>query len=345
MRLSALSARLKQPGEAVSGWGRLREAAARLPSVTVAIPIIAGAVTAFLQGKTVDAKGILRAALLLSITAFLVWLLFVWPSIRLGFRVKRAIFAGGQDLRNPLMNNPGEVQWQHRTGTRLYEDAQLVRWPNKVSYLFDRPWKALFATLNPRSRLRGVHAPEGWTDFPTEDVYQLEGRVFGLLGERRPRELPLDMLLSAPPYVLLLVVVSLYVGVADSIGLGQWGDLAWAVPLTLLFTGLFFRVLLQAIRNHRARSGGGPVDWADLIPYYHKRGTHRIFVGLAIHEVGESELGAVAEQIQRAVRKHPKEFPLDLLKDLGLEEDLEGHPGSALTEDGSSERSEDVGGP
>jgi hypothetical protein len=315
-RLSLLSDRLKRPDEGVFGWGRLREIAARLPPVTAAIPIVAGAVTAFLQGQAVDARGVLRAVALLSTTGFLVWLLFVWPSIRLGFRVKRAILAGGKDLSHPLWNNPGELRWQFRRSARLYEDAELVRWPDQLSYLPDRPWKGLFAAFNPRSRSRAVHASEGWTPFPTENVYQLEEDLFRLVHDGGARELPVDMLFSAAPYVLLSVVVFFFVGVADAVGSDRWGDVWWAIPLTLVLTALFFRVILQATRNHRARSGGGPVDWVDLIPRAYRRGRHREFVGWALSRAGASKESAVLEQIARAAEQHPEEFPPDLMKDL-----------------------------
>jgi hypothetical protein len=326
-RLSALSDRLKQYHEGALGWGRLREIAARLPPVTAAIPIVAGAVTAFLQGQAVDARGVLRAVALLSITGFLVWLLFVWPSIRLGFRVKRAIFAGGKDLRHPLWNDPGVLQWQYRRSALLYEDAELVKWPDKLSYVPDRPWKGLFTALNPRRRWRTLHSDEGWTALPAENVYQLEEDLFGLLDKGGLRELPVDMLFSAPPYVLLSVVVFFYVGVAASVGSGLWGDLWWAIPLTLLLTALFFRVILQAIRNHRARSSGGPVDWVDLIPGRYKLGRHRAFVGGALIRAGKSKEVSELERIARAAREHPQDFPPDLLKDLGLVEDGESAPG------------------
>jgi hypothetical protein len=326
-QLSALSSRLKQHHEGALGWGRLREIAARLPPVTAAIPIVAGAVTAFLQGQAVDARGVLRAVALLSITGFLVWLLFVWPSIRLGFRVKRAIFAGGKDLRHPLWNNPGVLQWQHRRSALLYEDAELVKWPDQLSYVPDRPWKGLFTALNPRSRWRTLHAEEGWTAFPAENVYQLEEDLLGLLDKGGLREIPVDMLFSAPPYVLLSVVVFFYVEVADLVGSGQWGNLWVAIPVTLLLSAVFFRVILQAIRNHRARSSGGPVDWVDLIPRAYKRGRHREFVGWALIRAGESKEVSVQEQITRAAREHPQDFPPELLKDLGLVEDGERAPG------------------
>jgi hypothetical protein len=330
-RLSGLSARLKQPDEAAFGWGRLRAIAARLPPVTAAIPIVAGAVTALFQGQSVDARGALRAVTLLAITGFCVWLLFVWPSIRLGFRAKRAIFTGGTDLRHPLWNNPGELGWQYRMGTRLYEDAQLVKWPDAVSYLPDIPWKGLFAALSPRSWRRTLHATEGWTDFPAGNIYQLEKDVFGLLGEEGPRELPVDMLFSAPPYLLLSIVVFFYVGTADSVSRGQWSDLPWAIPLTLGLTVLFFRLILQAIRNHRARSAGGPADWVNLIAQYHKRGRHREFVTLALYRAGESRKQAVREQIARASQQRPQDFPPDLMEDLRFVDQTEtsGRRGSA----------------
>lgn len=326
-RLSALSGRLKDHDSGVFGRGRLRELAAQLPPIAAAIPILAGALTAFVQGQEVDTKGALRAVAVLSITGFLAWLLFVWPSIRLGFRVKRAIFCGGRDLRHPLWYTPGELEWQDRTRTRLFEDVELVRWPDQVSYVPDRPWKALLTASNPVRWMAALREPTGWLAFPTEDIYDVEGEVFGLLHESRPREFPVDLLLSPPFYLLLLLNVLFWGAAIDSVRSGDWSELGSAAPFGLIFTVMLLAVILQAIRNHRARSGGGPEDWVYLIPRAYERGKHRELVALARLRMDGSEEGAVTEQIARAADEHPEDFPPDLMHDLGIEDDDRPAPG------------------
>ena len=318
-RLSALSGRLKDHDSGVFGRGRLRELAARLPPVAAAIPILAGALTAFVQGQEVDTRGVLRAVAILSITGFLVWLLFVWPSIRLGFRVKRAIFSGGRDLRHPLWYNPGELQWQDRPRTRLFEDVELVRWPDQVSYVPDRPWKALLTASNPLRWMATMREPTGWLAFPTEDIYDVEGEVFGLFHESRPREFPVDLLLSPPFYLLLLLDVLFWGEVLDSVRSGQWSELGSGGPVTLVLTVVLLAVILQAIRNYRARSSRAPENWVYLIPRAYQRGKHRELVALASLRVRDPE--EVMEQIARAAHEHPEDFPPDLMHDLGIEED------------------------
>jgi hypothetical protein len=323
-RLASLTARLKQDDDGALGWGRLKEIAARLPPITAAIPIVAGAVTAFVQGQAIDAKGLLRAVVFLSIIGFLVWLLFVWPSIRLGFRVKRAIFTGGEDLRHPLLNAPGEATWQHRATQRpLHQEQRLVKWPDGIMYFPDRPWQAVLAKVDPRNWRRSLRAPEEWAPFPTENVYRLEKELFALLRDAKPGELPVDMLFSAPPYVLLSLVVFFWVGMVDATRQGEYGSFVWAIPLTLFVTGLFLRVIVQAIRNHWARSDG-PTDWVDLIPLFYKVGEHKLLVGMALHRAADWEEQSVMQQVAMAAQDRPKDFPPALLKEIGLVENVDG---------------------
>jgi hypothetical protein len=63
------------------------------------------------EGEPVDPELVTRAMLSVAFVTVVVWLGLVWPSIRLGFRVKRGIFAAGCDLRHPFWAKPGLLTW------------------------------------------------------------------------------------------------------------------------------------------------------------------------------------------------------------------------------------------
>lgn len=93
-RLKALEAELEAHSAPLFRWRRLAALVSRLPPVAAAIPVISAASASPLQNP-VTSEAVIDAIRALAATALLVWIVVVWPSIRLGFRVKRAIFAGG----------------------------------------------------------------------------------------------------------------------------------------------------------------------------------------------------------------------------------------------------------
>jgi hypothetical protein len=108
--LGALAEELGQHLEPLFGWRRVGGLVARLPALVAAVPIVSAASTSFQEGVSLgDAS---RALLAGGGTALLLWIAVVWPSTRLGFRVKRAILAGGRDMRHPLMHDSTMIEWK-----------------------------------------------------------------------------------------------------------------------------------------------------------------------------------------------------------------------------------------
>jgi hypothetical protein len=95
------------------GWRRLLALLARLPALAAAVPIVWAASILPVGDFSFGSVG--SALLALGLTALAVWVLVVWPAMKLGFRVKRAIFAGGADLAHPFWDKPGEAQWSTLT--------------------------------------------------------------------------------------------------------------------------------------------------------------------------------------------------------------------------------------
>jgi hypothetical protein len=110
-RILVLDGELARHVEPLFRWRRLVGLLARLPTVAAAVPIVSAASVWPLR-EDVSADDALYALLVLAGTTLAVWLLVVWPSLRLGFRIKRVIFAGGSDLRHPLVNPDSEVEWE-----------------------------------------------------------------------------------------------------------------------------------------------------------------------------------------------------------------------------------------
>ncbi len=104
--LRDMRAELKEQLASPIAWTRLKAFLVKLPPVSAAIPILLGALAAYEKEGTLAWGQVVRGLVALSLTAGAVWLLLIWPSIRLGFRIKRAIFAGGIDLRRPLTEHP-----------------------------------------------------------------------------------------------------------------------------------------------------------------------------------------------------------------------------------------------
>jgi hypothetical protein len=113
-------AEIKEQLASPTTWGRLRAIFARLPPVTAAVAILLTAIGGFVQGKSFDTSSAIRAFVVLGVTAGVLWLLILWPSIRLGFRIKRAIFAGSIDLQHPLGTDPGSLEWEGFPSADVY---------------------------------------------------------------------------------------------------------------------------------------------------------------------------------------------------------------------------------
>ena len=82
----------------------------RLPWVAAAIPLFVTASANIFDDINREAAG--NAAVVLAVSTGVTYLVIVWPSVRLGFRVKRAIFRGGIDFAHPLRSEPGVARWQ-----------------------------------------------------------------------------------------------------------------------------------------------------------------------------------------------------------------------------------------
>lgn len=185
MGIAELEGKLAPHVEPLFRWRRLGWLLARLPPVVAALPIISAA-SQWPLGDDVSARTVFNALLVLASTAIVVWLLVVWPSIRLGFRVKRVIFAGGSDIRRPVTNPTSKVRWE--------------------GFPESRPGK-------------------GPKPFPKINAYQREDDVYRALGARRkPAEVPIDMLLGLTPYLWIAYSAFFFWGLIDTIVDGDLGE-------------------------------------------------------------------------------------------------------------------------
>ncbi len=158
--ITALEEELGRHVEPLFRWRRLVGLLARLPPVAAALPVLSAA--SVWLGEDFSTSRFVSALLVLAGTALALWLLVVWPSVRLGFRVKRVIFAGGSDLRHPLVNPDSDVEWE--------------------GFPEPKPSKG-----------------DGRKSFPRINVYEAEDRAYRALGRRKPAEVPVDMLLGLTP--------------------------------------------------------------------------------------------------------------------------------------------------
>jgi hypothetical protein len=168
-----------------------------------------------------------------------VWVLVVWPSIRLGFRIKRAIFCGGLDLRHPFFNKMEKLKWEGYVTAKVNDDPDKL-WVNPFRKWADR--KQQQTTLQA---------------FPKEDVYKAEDALYQALGRRKPSEVPVDMLLAISPYLLTALAVLDVIGLVQVVagGLDLSVEHWFMLLLMVLFPVLVFQVVvLQTVRNYRARS-------------------------------------------------------------------------------------------
>jgi hypothetical protein len=219
-QMRSLEVRLADALDPLLGWRRVFGLVARLPTVAASLPVVS-AFVALPLGGSVSLEEVLEAGLVLAGTALAIWIVLVWPSIRLGFRIKRAILSGGSDRRHPILKDPYELRWEGFLTKKGYETAAA-------------------ATL---------------IKFPDRNVYELENEVFRALGRRKPPEVPIDMLLALGPYLgsagslgaaVMIPVAAVSYGLTDTI---HWALLVSAP----LLAGVPVQIVLQARRNYRGR--------------------------------------------------------------------------------------------
>ena len=279
-RIVTLDAELAECIGPLLGWRRLAGLLTRLPPVAAALPVVSAAFVWPVNGE-VSAGDFIKALIMLGATGLTLWLLVVWPSVRLGFRTKRAILTGGRDFRHPLRNQPGELRWRWCTVSRVYDrpppadisillverlfGVGLIVWRffrvrRRTPTAVDRTvWDGATAIRPKRQRLlrtmRQRLLRTRRQSFPRTNVYDLEDQVFELLGRRKPKEVPLDMLLGFTPYLCFAfaaVVVAALVDVAAS-GFDVDPRFWVVLPMLLLLVLVPFQAALQWIWNYRLR--------------------------------------------------------------------------------------------
>jgi hypothetical protein len=223
-RIVALEDELAGNVEPLFRWRRLIGLVARLPPVAAALPILSAA-SVWPLADDVSGRTVVYAVLVLAGTALGLWILVVWPSIRLGFRVKRAIFAGGRDYHHPFLSTPDWLDWEGFAAPTFFDDDE------------------------PPERQR--------MPFPAIHVYKAENAVFRKLGRRKPTEVPLDLLLGFTPYLWFAYSAFFTYGLIDVLVEGE----LWKT-ITESGFGLFFGALLavfglllprQGLKNYRTR--------------------------------------------------------------------------------------------
>ena len=270
-RIVTLEAELAECVGPLLGWRRLAGLLTRLPPVAAALPVVSAAFV-WPANSDVSAGDFIQALIMLGATGLTLWLLVVWPSVRLGFRTKRAILTGGRDFRHPLRNEPGVLRWRWCTVSRVYGRPpndisivlveRLIRVGLLVGHLFkvgrrtpaggDRTERdEATAIRTKRQRLLRTRRQS----FPRTNVYDLEDQVFELLGRRKPKEVPLDLLLGFTPYLCFALAAVVVAALVDAVASGFDVDprfWLW-LPVLLLLVLLPFQVVLQLSWNYRQR--------------------------------------------------------------------------------------------
>lgn len=234
-RIEALDAELARAVEPLLRWRKLAGLVARLPAVSAALPIVSAVTVLLPVGADVSVREVLVALLWLAGTAIVLWIVVVWPSVRLGFRVKRAVFAGGRDMARPLSFTPSSLRWEGFAAGKVYED----------------PGKLWFDLLH---EVRGTKTKPR-TSFPADDVYEAENAVFRALGRRKPAEVPVDMLLGLGFYLTFAACWLVIFAVASAFASGETppAEVWFFLPVVALMPLIPFQIVLQAIRNSRLR--------------------------------------------------------------------------------------------
>lgn len=167
-RLKSLIAPLDELQKALFSWKQRGALFARIPI----LPVLIALATPFLAHYTginfsgarglaestierARSGGLARSIVLAAIVLGDLYVIFAPSMTSLGFRIKRAILAGGTTV------------WR----------------------LFDVPERIT------------------WVSFPTTNTYQVENRVFDVIGVPKPREFPLDFVMGFLPFYVLVATV------------------------------------------------------------------------------------------------------------------------------------------
>ena len=179
-RIAALEEELEENLAPLFRWRHAVGLLARLPPLAaVALPILSAA------SLVPSATDVSRFTLfvVISLIALGFWILVVWPSIRLGFRVKRVIFTGGVDLEHPFWARPQTATWTGFASPAFYDDEQEGRQPKS---------------------------------FPPIEVYDAENAAYRALRRSKRAEVPLDLLFSIVPYFWFAYSAFFIWGLIDS---------------------------------------------------------------------------------------------------------------------------------
>lgn len=196
---------------------------------------------------------VLDAASAVLVTALVTYGLAVWPSLRLGFRVKRAIFAGGVDLAQPFAAQPGTATW---VGFR----SRSPQPTGDIVVDFARWYRRRRGRAAEPARVGG--SDDGGADgdlrlaFPRVHVYRHEDDVFGHIGRRKRGEMPVDLLFSLRPYLTTVTVVMLVVGFASFLaggGLAEEPGTIFLVPVMVAIAFIPAQAFWELRANARRR--------------------------------------------------------------------------------------------
>lgn len=287
-RLAELRGYIGQRTGRLLSWTTLRDLLVRIPPVAAALPLLTTALGDPSAGTSRD--HLVRYLLVLSVSALLVYLLFVWPSVRLGFRVKRAIFSGGIDQAHPFLYRPGKAVWRGVPAPRRIQEltaldrgahqlgkgierlvTAVARWRSTrrtASSTAATEWVAAEPDIRERTQVVDINTTTesdgagepasgygpSFRPFPATAVYRDENVVFGLLGRRKRTEPPLGLLLSLGFYLIVLLGLAMPFVLIDYLTSGdvEMGSVAWICALTLLVELMAIQFGLQAWRNYRA---------------------------------------------------------------------------------------------
>ena len=224
-RIKALEKELDDNLKPLFRWRRAAGLLARVPPLAAAaLPILSAA---SLVPAATDVVS-LRFVVVMALIVLGFWILVVWPSIRLGFRVKRVIFTGGIDYADPFSTRPKTTAWTGFKRQAFYEDEKNATRggrseedANDEDDIRERLLRRLVRGLV--QSLRDWRAAKPAKPFPSIEVYAAENRVYEALGRRKPVEVPLDMLFGFLPYFMFALSTFLIWG---AINAGANGDLA-----------------------------------------------------------------------------------------------------------------------
>jgi hypothetical protein len=218
-RIAALEEELEENLKPLFRWRRAVGLLARLPPLAaIALPILSAA--SLVPVVSVSPTFFVVIALIIALGF---WILVVWPSIRLGFRVKRLIFTGGVDSEHPLWAHPGIAIWTGFAAQAFYNDE-------------------------------GESRPK---PFPKINVYEAENSVYRALRRRKPTEVPLDLVFAPIPYVWFAFSAFFIWGFIDAAVYGELRESVTASSIRLFFGALvaagLFLFPRQGLKNYRAR--------------------------------------------------------------------------------------------